>query len=195
MQHICEYISANREWIFSGVGVFAIGIVIRILLALFRRKPSEERRHNKHEQSRACASPQPPTTEPPQQSETEAKPHIVEYVVNTIVPRLTEDEIDILRRFVHFPRSQYTQGYRLDWIYDELLADKPKGIVHMIIESLLAKGFLERWTTLQGSSYYKLGEDAIPVLVDNGFLKKAELRVSSAEQGTLDDATDTNTNA
>lgn len=191
MQHILEYVWANKEWIFSGVGVFAIGMI----LPMFRRKPSEETLHKNNKQSTAHVSPQPPTAEPPQQSETNAKPDIVEYIVNPIVPRLTEEEIDILRRFVHFPRSQYTQGYRLDWIYNELLADKPEGIVFMIMESLLAKGFLERWITRQGNRYYKLGEDAIPVLVDNGFLKKAELRVPSVEQDTHHDATDTNTNA
>ncbi len=163
-----EYIWANKEWIFSGAGVLAASFLGKMLLPyIFKVVRGEERA-----QAGKLDSPQPSMEKPiDKEPKAEAKPYIVEYVVNPIVPSLTVEEVAFLRRFIHFPRSPGTQGYRLDWIYNELLADMPNGVVHLIMESLLAKGFLERWTTRRGNKYYKLAEDAIPFMVNNGFLQ------------------------
>lgn len=96
------------------------------------------------------------------------KSHIVDYVINLPLDmQLTDKELAILRRFADFPRSQYTQAYRLAWIYDELLADIPSGVSHMILENLLEKGHLEKYVTKLGSVYYRVSDGGRKFLVDN----------------------------
>ena len=172
---IIDFVWSNKEWLFSGLGVF----VLTIIISIFRRVVKKTQADKGVEQananySRPISSTPPPLPLAEQPEKKEKQSHIVEYVLNTpLNPNLTPQEVAILRRFVHFPRSQYTQGYRLDWIYDELLADIPKGTTYAILESLLAKGYLEKWVTRKGNRYYTLSEAGIPFLVNNGLIDEA----------------------
>jgi hypothetical protein len=171
---LTDWIWNNKEWLFSGVGL----AVMLFIIDKFRNKNSQKyERINKQQPE----TPVETISDLPQQSESQIKSNIIEYVINPINPNLTELEIEILKKIIHFPRSQYTQGYRLDWIYNELLADRPNGIVYMVLESLLKKGFLEKWTTRRGNRYYTISQDVIPLLIENGICTELELNNKNDE--------------
>ena len=112
-------------------------------------------------------SPVEPTSLDPPLGKGPTK-HIVEYIINfPLDPVVTPEEVSILRRFSKFPRGQRTQGYRLDWIFEELLSDISASTAHLILENLLAKGYLERWTTRLGNMYYRISDNGRHYLVDN----------------------------
>lgn len=94
--------------------------------------------------------------------------HIVDYVLNVNLNlQITDNEKNILIRFSKFHRGQHTQGYRLDWIDNELLKDIPSSTSHLILENLLDKGYLERWTTKLGNTYYCISDNGRRFLVEN----------------------------
>ena len=98
--------------------------------------------------------------------------HIVDYVINfDFDSQVTDEELNILSRFAEFPRGAHTQGYRLDWIYNDLLKDIPQSTTHIILENLLDKGFLEKWITKRGSTYYRLSDNGRRFLVEKRLIR------------------------
>lgn len=154
-----SYISENKEWLFSGAGLAILSAIWMVL--------------------RHCLSPRPDSqtiTEkvPEETSKADSKNSVApatstnEYIAYVpLNTNITADELMVLNRFCKFPRSQYTQGYRLDWIYKELITDIPESTLHLYLESLFSKGYLAKQRTKQGNTYFKISNEGISYLVDN----------------------------
>ena len=89
------------------------------------------------------------------------------YFVDKLNPNITSDEKNILKRFTKFPRGQSTQGYRLDWIYNELITDIPTSTTHLLLENLWDKGFVGVFYGSQGSQYFYLTENGRHFIANN----------------------------
>jgi hypothetical protein len=126
MNTFLTYIFENKEWIFSGIGVF----IISAFVAELRIRPNRQEEYHQEApkvQGDSTAAEIPKTKDSPQ--------NVVEYVANIPLDQnITSDELSILKRFCAFPRSQFTQGYRLDWIYNELISEFPASTVHLYLE-------------------------------------------------------------
>lgn len=166
---LIDWAIKNREWVFSGIGVFTLGLVLSAILLLWRRykaRRGQSKSPTLITDSRSSSATEEAAVLKPTQDAISN--HIVDYVINLpLDPNITEQELAIISKFVAFPRGQNTQGYRLDWIYSDLLKDIPSGSAHLILENLVAKGHLERWSTRQGNTYYRISDAGRAFLVDN----------------------------
>lgn len=160
MTEFLAFISKNKEWIFSGIGVsvlYAIYAAMRVIL-------SRQSAH-RYEISKSLAGR--PAAQDVQEKKEPSK-DTVEYIANIpLDPNITSDELAVLKRSCNFPRSQFTQGYRLDWIFEELVCDVTASTLHLFLESLFNKGYLAKQRTDRGNIYYRLSDDGVRYLVDN----------------------------
>ena len=159
METLISYISENKEWLFSGVGIAILSAIWMALRHWLYRQPGSQSNTNE-------APKEIPNSENKNSLEptTNTNQYIAYVPLNT---NITANELMVLNRFCKFPRSQYTQGYRLDWIYNELITDIPESTLHLYLESLFSKGYLAKQRTKQGNIYFRISNDGISYLVDN----------------------------
>ena len=173
MEPLIDLLVKHKEWVFSGIGVSAIGVIITILKRIFRatRQTSPENQSTSSPIS-PQASPLPAAAALPAPPAPENK-HVTIYSVNEpLDPNLTTDELAILRRFCSLPRGLHTQGYRDDYLFKELLSDIPMATLHLLLESLFLKGYIAIHKTENNwYKYYRLSEDGVRYSVNNSLVK------------------------
>ena len=166
MGTILTFIFDNKEWLFSGIGIFVIAGIFSIL----RKKPKSRSKTIMAIDKQVKIIEKLPDKKSSKTSDSE--PHIIKYISNIpLDPNITSDELNILKNFCEFPRGHHTQGYRLDWIYNELLSKIPASTLHPYLENLFLKGYLARYISGRGSIYYRISSNGISYLVDNELIK------------------------
>lgn len=169
VEQALDLLSKHKEWIFSGVGVAAIVALIALLRGVFRT-PLAITREEPTTTTQAPALQPPPSQPSPPASQPK---HVTVYLANEpLDPRVTPDEVAILKRFCSFPRGLHTQGYRDDLLFNELLPDIPTASLHLFLESLFIKGYVAIHTTEDGwYKYYRLSEAGVRYAVNTGLVK------------------------
>lgn len=178
IQNVIDYISKNREWLFSGVGVLIVSWIIAIASRLYHwpaLRSSGNEVNNSTErpnQDLILNSGRVPEIEEGIQNKAHYPRHRINFYYEWPPdPALTEDEVKFLQVFSSLPRRAITRGYRLDYLYDLL---RSKGISpatsHVFVHNLYFKGYLKKHTTERQTEYYALSDEAIQYLVANGYV-------------------------
>jgi hypothetical protein len=195
MQHIIDFISKNREWLFSGIGVLVVSWIVAILAKLYHW-PSPRNSEQMVSDSAASLNQDSTLKSAKAPEATDASSNGAHYPRHSMIfyyesppdPAVTEVEIKFLKVFSSLPRRTIARGYRLDYLYDLL---RSKGIspstAHILIRNLFLKGYLKQHTTERQTEYYALSDAAIRFLVAHGYVgidyAPTDVREPSSDDG------------